>query len=98
MSDIIIPTIEHATVTLNERNRLVVQMDDGWVFWDTRPYADLTDDEGNPREPLPEEISYFRYGVYSPSTDIANCLIVVAESDVPANQIFGVGDNNHETI
>lgn len=92
-----LPTIEHATVTLNERGRVVVQMDDGWVFCDMRHYEDLTDDEGNPREPLPEELSYFRYGVFSPATDIASCLLIVAETDVPANQIFGLEDNQ-ETI
>lgn len=93
----VIPTIEHATVTLNQWGRYVVQMDEGYVFYDTRDYANLTDEDGNPREPLPEEIVYSRYGVFSPSTDIVNCLVVVAESDVPADQIFGVGED-HETV
>lgn len=92
-----LPTIEHATVTLNPRGRVVVQMDDGWVFCDMRDYEGLTDEEGNPREPLPEELSYYRYGVFSPATDIASCLLIKAESEVPADQIFGLGDNT-ETI
>ena len=88
----VIPTIEHATVTLNQWGRYVVQTDDGYAFYDKRDYESLTDEDGNPREPLPEEISYFRYGVFSPATDIANCLVVKADSEVPADQIFGVGD------
>jgi len=91
MSEIVLPTIAHATVTLNPRNRVVIQMDSGWVFYDRNDYVDLVDFEGNPREPLPEEISYFRYGVFSPATDFDNRIVVVAESDVPANRIFGSG-------
>lgn len=94
MSEIILPVIEHATVTLNPRNRVVIQMNDGYVFYDRDNYADLTDEDGNPREPLPEEISYFRYGVFSPATDFDNRIVVVAESDVPADQIFGLGDDH----
>ena len=96
MSEIVLPSIEHATVTLNERNRVVIQMDDGWVFYDANSYLDLTDHFGNPRDPYPYEIAYFRYGVYGPTTDFDNRIVVVAESTVPENQIFGTGDN-HET-
>lgn len=88
MSEIILPTIEHATVTLNERNRVVIQMHDGWVFWDRNHFG--TDENGNFIEPeFPEDIAYFRYGVYSPATDFAARIVVVAETDVPADQIFG---------
>jgi hypothetical protein len=68
-------------------------MHEGWVFYDASDYADYTDDEGNPREPYPEEISYYRYGVFSPTADFANRIVVVAESEVPENQIFGNGNN-----
>ena len=51
MSEIILPVIPHATVTLNERNRVVITMDEGFVFYNTTHYSDLTDDEGNPRAP-----------------------------------------------
>lgn len=97
MSEIILPVIEHATVTLNPRNRVVIQMNEGYVFYDKDHYTGLTDENGNPREPLPEEICYYRYGVYSPATDFANRIVVVAESEVPDNQIFGTG-NTSETI
>ena len=79
-----LPMIEHATVTLNERNRVVVQMDDGWVFWRRDLYID---ENGEMYEPAPENILYSRYGVFSPSTDFT-LFVVVAESDVPADQIF----------
>lgn len=87
MSEIILPNIPHATVTLNVRNRVVIQMDEGWVFWDRYEYG--TDENGNYIEPLPEEISYSRYGVYSPATDFDARIVVVAEREVPENQIFG---------
>ena len=91
-----LPYIPNATVQYNKWNRVEIIMNDGYVFYDKDNYADLTDEEGNPREPYPEEISYFRYGVFSPATDFANRIVVVAEADVPADQIFGAGDN-HET-
>lgn len=94
-----LPTIANATVTLNAYGGIVIQMNNGFVYYDRENYADLTDEEGNPREPLPEEISYFRYGVYPRSIsneEIESRIVVVAESEVPANQIFAAGDN-HET-
>lgn len=97
MSEVILPVIAHASVTLNVRNRVIIDMDDGWVFYDRADYADFTDDEGNPREPYPEEISYFRWGSYAPDTDFDARIVVVAEADVPANQIFG-GENNPEIM
>ena len=88
MSDIILPTIPHATVTLNVRNRVVIQMHEGWVYWNRAVFG--RDENGNFIEPEnPEDISYFRYGVYSPTFDFDNCIVVVAESEVPENQIFG---------
>lgn len=96
-----LPTITNATVQLNRWGNVEIIMDNGYVYYDRDNYLDLTDDEGNSREPLPEEISYFRYGVYPRSIsneEIERRIVVVAESDVPADQIFGVGDDNHEII
>lgn len=85
MSEIILPTIEHATVTLNTRNRVVIQMDEGWVFFDTYDYKDYVDDEGNPRKPLPDEISYYKYAVYAPMTDFISRICVTDENGIPIN-------------
>lgn len=98
MSEIILPAIPHATVTLNQWNRVVIQMNDGYVFWDRMTHSDFTDDEGNPRDPYPEEICYYRYGVFSPTSDFANRIVVVAESEVPENQIFGTETPNPEIM
>ena len=77
-------------INLNENNlgRIVVTPADGFVFYDKDNYKDLTDENGNPREPSPEEISYFRYGVYAPDTDFENRIVAVAENEVPKEQIF----------
>ena len=79
MNNNVLPVIEHATVTLNERNRVVVQMDEGWVFYRLDMFP-----EGTP----PERIAYSRYGVFSLEYDYSN-FVVVSESDVPADRIFG---------
>lgn len=94
MSEIILPTIPHADVSLNVRNRVIIQMHEGWVFYDRRDYVD---DEGNFREPDPTEICYSRYGSFSPANDFDAIIVVVAESEVPADQIFGT-DNDHEVM
>ena len=82
-----LPNISHATVSYNQWNRVVIQMDDGYVFVNMANYDDLTDEDGNHREPLPEELSYFRYGVFSPQTDFER-FVVVAENSVSQEQIF----------
>lgn len=88
MSSNTIPTIAHATVTANAYGRYNIVMDDGWVFWDRSDYG--TDENGNFVEPLPEEICYSRAGYNYPADyDFDNRIVVVAEADVPANQIFG---------
>lgn len=92
-NEIVLPNIPHASVTLNERNRVVIRMDTGWVFWDRQDYVDEND---NVYDPDPSEIGYSRYGVYSPNYDFST-FVVVAESDVPADQIYGVS-NPTETI
>lgn len=82
-----LPNIPHATVSYNQWNRVVIQMYDGYVFTNMQNYDNLTDEDGNPREPLPEELSYFRYGVFSPQTDFER-FVVVEEDSVSQEQIF----------
>lgn len=91
-----LPTIANATVQYNRYGNVEITMNEGYVFYDRNDYAHYTDEDGNPREPLPEEISYFRYGVYPRSIsneEIEARIVVVAEADVPADQIFGEGNN-----
>lgn len=78
-----LPTIAHATVTVNEWGRYVVTMDSGWVFYRLDSYPEGT---------APEDICYYRYGVFSPQTDIENILVVLNETTVNADQIFTVGN------
>lgn len=85
-----LPTIAHADVQYNQWGRVEITMYEGWVFYDASDYEGWTDIDGNPVEPMPEEISYYRYGVFSPNSDLVNRIVVVAESEVPADQIFGV--------
>lgn len=83
-----LPVIEHATVALNENNRVVIRMDDGWVFYRLDLFPD-----GTPSE----DIAYSRYGVFPPPENFEfSNIVVVAESEVPADQIFG--NPNHETM
>ena len=83
-----LPTIAHATVTLNQWGRVVIQMNSGWVFYDLREYP-----EGTPAE----DICYYGYGVYSPDYDFNN-IIVVDETTVDADQIYDNGNKPDETI
>lgn len=92
-TDIIIPNLTHATATLNARNRVVLQMDEGYIFWDRNDYRDS---DGNMYEPTPEEICYSRYGVFGQTTDFST-FEEAAEADVPADQIFG-DTPDHETV
>ena len=82
MSEIILPTIAHATVTLNVRNRVVVQMDEGWVFWDRNDYVD---ESGNITEPSPSMICYSRYGVFAPDTDFDARFVIVKDGETPTD-------------
>lgn len=82
-----LPVIAHADVSFNQWGRVVIQMHEGWVYWDREHYE--IDDEGNYITPEADEIQYFRYGVYSATTDFDARIVVVAESEVPENQIFG---------
>ena len=80
--------MEHINFNKNALNRIEIKTETGFVFYDKDAYKDLTNEEGESREPLPEEISYFHYGVYSPDTDFENRIIVVEEKTVPKTQIF----------
>lgn len=88
-TEVTIPAIPHADVSLNERNRVVIKMHEGWVFYDKRDYRDS---DGNYYDPKPEDYIYSRYGVFSSTKDFSE-IVVVAESDVPAEQIFAIPDN-----
>lgn len=87
-----LPNIEHTTATTRPSGATAITADEDFVFYDKNEYTHLTDENGNPREPLPEEISYFRYKVFARSVtaaEIESRLVVVPESEVPADQIFG---------
>lgn len=88
IKDYTLPTIEHATVNWIYGTRVEVRMDDGWVFYLLDSYPEGT---------LVEDICYYRYGVFSPQRDFDNTFVVVDETTVNPNQIFGKG-NNHEKI
>lgn len=88
------PTVTNATII---PRRVDVVANTGYVLYNLNDYADLTDEEGNPREPLPEEISYVRAIYNVPVTYDFTKFIVVPEADVPANQIFGAGQET-ETV
>lgn len=83
-----LPIIEHATVNSTDYDRVEIIMNDGYVFYDKDNYSQLADEDGNLREPMPEEISYFRYGVFSPETDFESRIVVVDEKSINENQIF----------
>ena len=73
MSNKVLPEIEHANVTLNERNRVIIQMHEGWVFYRLDVFPD-----GAPTE----KKAYSNYGVLSLDYDYSN-LVVIAESEIP---------------
>lgn len=77
MSDL--SKIEHAEVNLNARNRVEVKMNEGYVFYRLDSYP-----EGTPQE----DICYFTWGSFSPTTDIKNILIVVERTPEIENQIY----------
>lgn len=82
-----LPNIEHATVTKKSSGATEIRMDEGWVFYDIEDYNNLTDEEGNPFFPPPEELCYYRFICFAPSVTaeaIEARIIVVAEADVPA--------------
>jgi hypothetical protein len=79
MSNIVLPNIEQAKVTLNENGRVVVRMNDGFVFWDRNDYKD---ENGEMYEPTPKEVGFSRFGIFSPETDFST-FVVIAESEIP---------------
>lgn len=87
-----LPNIEHATANKTPLGATEIRMDSDWIFYDLDNYVDFMDEEGKLREPLPEEICYFRFICFAPSITAAEIearLVVVAEADIPKNQIFG---------
>jgi hypothetical protein len=92
-NDIVIPNLTNANVTVNERNRVIIDMNDGYVFWDRKDYRD---ENGEMYEPTPEEIGYSRWGSFSPTRDFST-LEEAVEADVPADQIYG-DTPDHETV
>jgi hypothetical protein len=76
-TNVVIPNVTHATATLNQWNRVVLRMNDGYVFWDRNDYRD---ENGEMYEPTSEEIGYSRYGVFSPETDFST-FVIVKEDD-----------------
>lgn len=81
-------SISHIHLELNVRNRVVMQLESGWVFYDLGEYP-----EGTPAE----DICYYGYAVYSPDYDFNN-IIVVDKSTIDADQIYDNGDKPDETI
>lgn len=95
-----LPNIEHIISAYRPSGAISITAESGYVFYDKNDFADLTDEDGNPREPLLEELYYIRYRVFGISVtaeEIESRIVVVAEADVPADQIFGVGQEA-ETI
>ena len=87
-----LPNIKNVTATLRPSGAIAVTANDGYVFYDRANYEDYTDENGNPCEVPAEEICYFRYIVFGKSVtaeEIESRLVVVPESEVPADQIFG---------
>lgn len=74
-----LPQIAHAKTEFNRWGRVVIAMEDGWRYWDRLDYG--TDENGEYTEPLPEDISYSRYGVFSPDTDFAGRIVVAAQAE-----------------
>ena len=79
-----IPKITHADVSINERNRVVIQMHEGYSFYDRSAYEGLTDEEGNTREPKPDEIAYSKYGVFAPDTEFDAHFVIVKDGETSA--------------
>lgn len=68
-----LPVIKHAKVTLNEWDRVIVQMDEGWLFYRLDIFPD-----GAPTN----KKAYSSYGVLSLDYDYSN-FVVIAESEIP---------------
>ena len=79
------PEIAHADVDINERGRVIIQMHNGYSFYDKAAFNGLTDEEGNARGPLPEEITYSKFGVFAPDTDFEARFVVVKDGETPTD-------------
>ena len=76
-SNLTIPNITHADAYLNENNAVILDMDDGYVFWDKKDYTY----NGVYEEPAPEDILYSRWASLSATRDFS-LLIEAVESSV----------------
>lgn len=90
-STMVIPNLTNATAVLTEQNRVEIQMNDGYVFWDKHDYTI----DGVYEKPAPEDICYSRWGSFTTNWDFSG-IIEAVESEVPGNQFFG--KDNEETI
>ena len=77
-------TNEFATITAR---RVDIVMNEGYVYWDRADYG--TDENGNFIEPAPEDISYSRARYNVSVTRDLSTIVIVPESEVPADQIDG---------
>ena len=84
---ITIPNLTNADAYVNERSRVILQMNNGYVFWDKKMYYV----NGEYVEPSAEDICYSKWASMSPTRDFS-LLMEAVESEVPADQIFGTGD------
>jgi RIO-like serine/threonine protein kinase len=86
-----LPTISFENITNTyatvKATRVNIIMNEGYVFYDLNDYTGLTDEEGNPRLPYPEEISYSRAMYNVAITRDLSGIVIVPESEVPENQI-----------
>jgi len=81
-------TIPHAHLEINPRNRVVLTMESGWVFYRTTMYP-----EGTPEE----DICYFRSGVFGQTTDFS-AFVVVDESTLDPDQIYSLPNPNPPVV
>lgn len=81
-------SIPHIYLELNERNRVVMQLETGWVFYNLYIYPEGT---------ATEDICYFRYGVY-PADYNFDYIVVANETTVNADQNFTIVTPTTEKI
>jgi hypothetical protein len=93
------PNIPNTTIEVVYTNYWKITTNEGYVFWDRADYIDY--ETGMLREPAPEEIAYSIMCLCPQSIGVEAIearIVVVPESDVPANQIFGNASDNKVNI
>jgi hypothetical protein len=78
-----LPNIEHAKTSLTKWGGIEVTMEDGYVFHDISATENLTDEDGNPKTPTLEDLAPSKYGVFPPSFDFENRIVVAEEGVNP---------------